>query len=97
LTAGTLSSSRSATSRWPAEPVAQHQHGALPGRQELHRRHVGEADALAQRGQLVGAGALVGQLVEQAVRVGLQVSAGVGARPAALLERSQADVGGDPV
>ena len=55
-----------------AEHVAQHQHGALPGRQALQPGHERQRERLPGLVAGLGTGRGVGQVVEERVRVGLQ-------------------------
>ena len=84
------------------EHVAQDQHRALAGGQDLDQREEAELDRLARDDDRVGLVGARGDLVEQPVGIGLQPrDLGERAdllRPAALAaDRVQARVGGDPV
>jgi hypothetical protein len=87
----------------PAQHLPQHQHGPLAGGELLQGHHEGQRHRLALLGDRRRVGAVVGQLVQQPVRVGLQPrhlgTLRPGSKPAtpAGLEQLQAAGGGDPV
>ena len=83
----------------PGQHVAQDEGGALPGGQPLQRGDERQRDALAPFGDCGRVGAVVGELVQQAVGVGLQVAdLARGHRAAALARMTfRLLVRGDPV
>jgi hypothetical protein len=91
------SSSSRRVARRPAEAVAQHEHGALLGWEQLHCGDVGEADPFARDRPRLRRGLGRGELVEEAVGVGLQVCVDRAGRAVALFQHPQRDVGRDAV
>ena len=87
----------------PAQHLPQDQHGPLPGGELLQGHHERQRHRLALLGDRGRVGAVVGQAVQQPVRVGLQprhlgtLRSGHNAAPPAGLELLQAAGGGDPV
>jgi hypothetical protein len=83
----------------PGEHVAQDEGGALPGGQPLQRGDERQRDALTPFGDGGRVGASIGELVQEAVRVGLQMADLPGRDRAAALSADdlQAAGGGDPV
>jgi hypothetical protein len=80
--------------RRPVEYVTQHEHGALLGRQHLHRGNERQADCLPRLGDIVR---LRRGAAQRAVGVRLEVGVDGRGRATALLDHAQAHVGRDPV
>jgi hypothetical protein len=87
----------------PAQHLPQDEHGSLPRRELLQGHHEGQRHRLALLGDRSRVGAVVGQVVQEPVRVGLQprhlgtLRSGRDAATPAGLEHPQAGGGGDPV